>query len=390
MKKIYFDNAATTATHPEVVEAMLPYFLDIYGNPGSIHSTGQEARAAMEEARIEVKNLINCPEKDEIIFTAGGTESDNLAIIGGSLANSKKGKHLVTSSIEHPAVLETCKYLEKEHGFEVTYLPVDEEGRVSPLEFADSLREDTVLASIMLANNEIGTIQPIKEMAGLAGERGVIFHTDAVQAVGSIQVDVQELGVDLLSLSGHKFNGPKGVGALYLRRGVRIRPHIHGGGQEKRRRSGTHNTPGIIGLGAACRLARENLLQKAMKMVYLRDMLIEGIESSIDEAFLNGSRTNRLPGNVNFCFPYIEGESLLLHLDLKGIAASSGSACASDSLEPSHVLLAIGLPAATAHGSLRLSLGIDNTEEEVQYLLKVLPAIVQKLRAMSPLFSVKG
>lgn len=386
MERIYMDNGGTTPTHPEVWKAMEPYFLEKYGNPASVHSFGQEVAGDVKKAREEVMKLIGARDHREIIFTSGGTESSNLAIIGAAMANRKKGRHIVTSTIEHHAVLHTCQYLEKEMDFEVTYVPVDGEGRIELQAFQNAIREDTILASIMMANNEIGTLQPIQEMAKIAREKGVLFHTDAVQAVGSMPVDVEDLGVDMLSLSGHKFNGPKGVGALYLRRGIRIHPHMHGGAQEEKRRGSTHNTPGIIGLGKACALAGNNLQEKQEHLIKLRDRLIEGIQERIDEALLNGPIKDRLPGNVSFCFRYIEGEALLLNLDLKGIAGSSGSACTSGSLEPSHVLLAIGRSHEIAHGSLRLSLGIYNTEEEVDYVLNVLPEIVQKLRDMSPLY----
>ncbi len=386
MKKVYMDNGATTRTHPEVLQAMEPFFLENYGNPSSVHGFGQEALKGTEKARDEVKKLINAADPQEIIFTGGGTEADNLAITGYAMANRERGRHLITSVVEHHAVLHTCEYLEKEMGFSVTYLPVDKYGMVSAADFREAIREDTILATIMSGNNEIGTLQPIKELARVAREQGVTFHTDAVQSVGSMPVDVQDWGVDMLSLSGHKFHGPKGVGALYVRRGIKLHPHIHGGAQEKKRRGGTHNTPGIIGLGKACELARKNLPEKEKEVSALRDKLIKGIQDNIDEVVFNGHPEQRLPGNVNFCFRYIEGESLLLSLDLEGIAGSSGSACTSGSLDPSHVLLATGLSHEVAHGSLRLTLSIFNEEEEIDYVIEKLPGIVEKLRQMSPLY----
>ncbi len=387
MKRIYLDNGATTPTHPEALKAMEPFFTQKYGNPSSIHSFGQEAKAAVDTAREDVQKLINARSPEEIIFTSGGTEADNLAVIGVAMARKKRGKHIITSKIEHHAVLHPCEYLEKELGFQVTYLPVDEQGRVHIDDFKGAIKEGTILASIMMANNEIGTLQPVKEFAVAARESDVLLHTDAVQVAGTMPLDVQELGVDMLSMSAHKFNGPNGVGALYLRKGVKVHPHMHGGGQENKLRGSTHNTPGIVGLGWVCRHARETMDEKVKHLEELRDMLIEGIEEKIPETILNGPRRERLPGNVHFCFPYIEGEAILLNLDLKGIAASSGSACTSGSLAPSHVLLGIGRSHELAHGSLRLTLGIYNTQEDVEYVLQVLPEIVQKLRDMSPLYN---
>jgi len=390
VKRVYMDNGATTRTHPEVLKKMEPYFLETYGNPSSVHNFGREALKGIEEAREQVRKLINANDPQEIIFTSGGTESDNLAIIGFAMANRKKGKHIITSAVEHQGVLHTCEYLEKELGFSVTYLPVDKFGMVSVEEFQKAIGEDTILATIMMGNNEIGTIQPIKELGEVAREKGVTFHTDAVQAVGNMPVDVQDLRVDMLSLSAHKFHGPKGVGGLYVRKGVKLHPHMHGGAQEKKRRGSTHNTTGIIGLGKAAELARENLPEKVEKVTKLRDKLIKGIEENIDEIVFNGHREQRLPGNVNFCFRYIEGESLLLSLDLEGIAASSGSACTSGSLDPSHVLLATGLSHEVAHGSLRLTLSFFNEEEEVDYVIEKLPGVIDKLRQMSPLYQSKS
>ncbi|AZR73082.1 cysteine desulfurase NifS [Anoxybacter fermentans] len=386
MKRVYLDNSATTPTRPEVIEAMLPYFNEYFGNPSSIHSFGREVSKGVTEARENVAKLLGAEEPAEIIFTSGGTESDNLAIIGTALAKKDKGNHIITTKIEHHAVLHTCEYLEKYFGCEVTYLPVDEYGMVDPKDVRKAITDKTILITIMFANNEIGTIQPVAEIGKIAKEHGVLFHTDAVQAVGSIPINVQEMNIDMLSLSGHKFNGPKGVGALYVRRGIKLVPHMHGGAQERKRRASTHNTPGIIGLGKAAELALKELDEKREKLTRLRDKLITGIEEKIPEVILNGHRTQRLPNNVNFSFKYIEGESLLLNLDLKGIAASSGSACTSGSLDPSHVLLAIGRSHEVAHGSLRMTLGIYNTEEEINYVLEVLPEIVEKLRQMSPLY----
>ena len=380
-RRIYMDNAATTATRPEVVEAMMPYFTQFYGNASSIHSFGRDARRALENARRQVASALNC-EPREIYFTAGGSESDNWAI--RCALQSRPGKHIITSAIEHHAVLHTCEYMEKQ-GYEVTYLPVDEYGIVSVEEVQKAIRPDTVLITIMAANNEIGTLQPIAEIGRIAREAGILFHTDAVQAVGAIPVDVKAWNVDMLSLSGHKFHAPKGIGALYIRKGVRISNLIFGGAQERGLRAGTENLPGIVGLGKAIELAVAELPEYSERLTRLRDKLIDGILTAIPDVQLNGHRTQRLPGNVNVSVRYVEGEALLMRLDLAGIAASSGSACTSGSLDPSHVLLAIGLPHEVAHGSLRLSLGSDTTEEDVDYVIATLPDIVSTLRAMSPL-----
>ena len=387
MERIYLDNAATTPARPEVVEAMQPYYTDNFGNPSSVHSFGRDASKGVAQARENVANLINAKKPKEIIFTSGGTESDNLAIKGTALANKDKGNHIITSKIEHHAVLHTCEFLEEYHGYDVTYLDVDENGMVDPEDVKKAITDKTVLVTIMFANNELGTIQPIAEIGQVTKDAGILFHTDAVQAVGSIPIDVQAMNIDLLSLSAHKFNGPNGIGALYVRSGVKLVPHMHGGAQERKRRGSTHNTPGIVGLGKAAELAMEEMEEKREKITKLRDKLIVGIEEKIPEVILNGHRTERLPNNVNFSFKYIEGESLLLNLDMKGIAASSGSACTSGSLDPSHVLLAIGLDHGTAHGSLRMTLGMYNTEEEIERVLEVLPGIVDKLRQMSPLYN---
>ncbi len=388
MNRIYLDNAATTPVSPEVLEAMLPYFTKVYGNASSIHQTGRDAYKAIATARRQVAAAIGA-KPEEIYFTAGGSESDNWAIKGTAFARKAKGNHIITSAIEHHAVLHTCEWLEKQ-GFQVTYLPVDEDGFVSPADVEKAITDKTILITIMAANNEIGTIEPIAEIGKIAKARGIAFHTDAVQAIGAIPVDVNAWQVDMLSLSAHKFHGPKGVGALYVRKGLRLDTLLQGGAQERGQRAGTENLAGIIGLGAAITLATEHLQESAAKLSTLRDRLIDGILTSIPEARLNGPRENRLPGNINVSIRYIEGEALLLRLDLAGIAASSGSACTSGSLDPSHVLLSIGLPHEIAHGSLRLSLSHENTPEEVDEVLKVLPGIVENLRSMSPLYAAQA
>lgn len=385
MKRVYMDNAATTPLNTSVLDAMMPYLTDIYGNPSSLHSFGQEAHAAVSKARKQVASALNASSENEIIFTGSGTESDNMAIRGIAEKYTKKGRHIITSAVEHHAVLHTCQYLEK-CGYEVTYLPVDEFGMLKPEQVLNATRSDTVLVSIMFANNEVGTIMPIPEIGAICREKGVIFHTDAVQAVGHIDIDVQAMNIDVLSLSAHKLHGPKGVGALYVRKGIVVPPLIHGGAQERGKRAGTENVAGIVGLGLAIESACKSIGATRERMIRLRDKLINGIEASIPEVKLNGHRTKRLPGNVNFSIKYIEGESILLMLDINGIAASSGSACTSGALDPSHVLLAMGLAHETAHGSLRLTLGDDTTEEDVDYVLAVLPGIIQKLRNMSPLY----
>lgn len=382
MKSVYFDHAATTPVHPQVLEAMLPYLKEHYGNASSLHTPGQIAARAVEEARAKVAELINCDPR-EIIFTGSGTEADNFALKGVAEKLKSRGNHIITSAIEHHAIEITCRYLEK-RGFQVTYLPVDKEGLVHPEDLKKALREETILVSIMHANNEVGTIQPIKELAEIAHEREVLFHTDAVQTAGSIPVDVRELGVDLLSLSAHKFYGPKGVGALFLRKGVAIEPLIHGGGQEKNLRAGTTNVPSIVGLGKAAELAKKELQQRMEHNLKLRERLIKGLEEKLSDYILTGHRTLRLPGNVSICVQYIEGESMLLLLNAEGFACSSGSACTSGSLEPSHVLIAMGIDPQLAQGSLRITLGRENTEEDVDRFLEVLPKIVERLREMSP------
>ena len=383
MRRIYLDYAATTPTHPEVVKTMLPYFTEAFGNPSSIYSYGQEANEAIEEARAKVADLIGA-RNEEIVFTSGGTEADNFAIKGVACANESKGNHIITSSVEHHAVMETCKFLEK-NGFNVTYLPVDEYGMVDPSDVKKAITGKTTIISVMHANNEMGTIEPIAEIGKIAREAGVYFHTDAVQAVGHIPVDVNELKVDLLSTSAHKLYGPKGVGALYIRKGTRIASFMHGGEQEKRRRASTENVPGIVGFGKAAELALQEIDVEAQRLTYLRDQLTKGILERIDHIHLNGHPQRRLPNNVNMSVDFVEGESILLNLDLEGICASTGSACSSSSLEPSYVLLAMGLLPEQAHGSLRLTLGKWTGEEDINRVLEVLPRVVARLRAMSPL-----
>jgi len=384
MRRIYLDYAATTPTHPEVVKAMLPYFTDIFGNPSSIYSYGQEAKGAIEEARVKVADLIGA-RGEEIVFTSGGTEADNFALKGVAFANESKGNHIITSPIEHHAVIETCRFLER-RGFRITYLPVDEYGGIDPGDVKKAITDKTLLISVMQANNEMGTIEPIAEIGRIAREAGIYFHTDAVQTVGHIPVDVNELEVDLLSMSAHKLYGPKGVGVLYIKKGTKLVPFMHGGEQEKKRRASTENVPGIVGLGKAVELAQQDMGEEAERLTYLRDRLIKGLLERIDHSRLNGHpRKKRLPNNVNVSVDYVEGESMLLNLDLEGICASTGSACSSASLEPSHVLLALGLSPEQAHGSLRFSLGKWTSEEEIERVLEVLPRVIAKLRAMSPL-----
>ena len=383
MRRIYLDYAATTPTHPEVVKAMLPYFTEVFGNPSSIYSCGQEAKGVLEESRAKVADLIGAQD-EEIVFTSGGTEADNFAIKGAAYANENKGNHIVTTSIEHHAVLETCKFLE-ERGFRVTYLPVDEYGLVAPNNVRKAITNKTILISVMQANNEIGTIEPVAEIGKIAKEAGIYFHTDAVQAAGHIPINVDELGVDLLSMSAHKLYGPKGVGALYIRKGTKLLPFMHGGEQERGRRASTDNVPGIVGFGCAAELAQQEMSEEAEQLIPLRDKLINSLLERIDRTRLNGHPTNRLPNNVNVSVEFVEGESMCLNLDLEGICASTGSACSSLSIEPSHVLLALGLPPERAHGSLRFTLGKWTTEEDIDRVLEVLPSVVARLRAMSPL-----
>jgi len=383
-RMIYLDHAATTYVKPEVLEAMLPYFSDKFGNASTIYSIGRESKKAIEEARDKVALALHAQPK-EIFFTGSGTEADNWAIKCAAYANKEKGNHIITTNIEHHAVLHTCQYLEG-NGFEVTYLPVDENGLVSPEQVKNAIKDNTILVTIMFANNEIGTIQPISEIGKITRERGIILHTDAVQAVGNIPINVEDMNIDMLSLSAHKFYGPKGVGALYIRKGTKIISFLHGGAQEKGRRASTENVPAIVGLGKAIELAVENLEQYNKHLLELRERTIDEVLKRIPFVRLNGDRTRRLPGNVNFSFEFIEGESLLLMLDMKGIAASSGSACTSGSLDPSHVLLAIGLPHEIAHGSLRITFGESNTQEDVDVLVDSLENIVGRLREMSPLY----
>lgn len=384
-KTIYMDHSATTATDPAVVEAMLPWFSRQYGNPSSLYHLARESRAAIEEARGKVAKAIGA-KPEEIYFTSGGTESDNWALKGTAFALRKKGNHIITSAIEHHAITHTCDYLRKQ-GFDITYLPVDEYGQVRIEDLKAAITDKTILVSVMFANNEIGTIQPIQEIGAICRERGVLFHTDAVQVIGNLPVDVSAMNIDLLSLSAHKFYGPKGIGALYIRKGVRIDNYLHGGGQEHRKRAGTENVSGIVGLGVAIEKAVMDLDVKTSQIRALRDTLLERILHEIPNTRLNGHRTMRLPGNMNVSFEFIEGESLLLLLDHAGIAASTGSACSSGSLEPSHVLLAIGLPAEVAHGSLRLTLGVENTDEDVSYAFDEIKKAVERLRTMSPLYA---
>ncbi|MBQ7850472.1 MAG: cysteine desulfurase NifS [Clostridia bacterium] len=383
MNRIYLDNAATTACDPRVLEVMLPYFTQVYGNASSIHSYGREAKRALEAARRRVMKALNAAAPQEIVFTAGGSESDNWAIKGAAFAAVDKGRHIITTAVEHHAVLHTCDWLEKQ-GFRVTRLPVDGCGRVSAEAVAQAIRPDTILVSVMMANNEVGTLQPIAQIGEICRAQGVLFHTDAVQAVGAVPVDVQALNVDLLSLSGHKLHGPKGVGALYVRRGVRLDSLVHGGAQERGLRAGTENLPAIIGLGKAMELAAEHLEENAVHVARLRDRLIAGVMERIPDVRLNGCEPGpgRLPGNCSFSFRDVEGEALLLRLDLAGVAGSSGSACTSGALDPSHVLMAMGLTEAEAHGSLRLTLSTDSTDADVDAVLERLPPIVQDLRAM--------
>lgn len=383
-KMIYMDHSATTPVKKEVLEEMLPYFTEFYGNPSSVYALSNYSRIAIDKAREQVAKAIGA-KKNEIFFTGGGSESDNWALKGIAYKNSEKGNHIITTKIEHHAILHTCEYLEKQ-GFQVTYLDVDEYGLISLEELEKAITEKTLLISIMFANNEIGTIQPIKAIGEIASRHNVLFHTDAVQAVGSLPIDVNDMKIDLLSMSAHKLYGPKGVGALFIRQGVKIDPLISGGAQEKNKRAGTENTAGIAGLGKAVELAYSNLEENTKHLLYLRERLIKGIQTKIPYVKLNGHPVDRLPGNVNFCFQFIEGEALLLSLDMMGIAGSSGSACTSGSLDPSHVLLSIGLPHEIAHGSLRLSLGTANSDEDVDYVIDQLVIIVDRLRKMSPLY----
>ena len=384
--EIYLDNSATTAVYPEVVELMSRIMLEDYGNPSSKHNKGVAAEHYITQAKETLASILKC-DKKEILFTSGGTESDNMAFIGTAMANRRRGNHIITTMIEHPAILETTVFLEK-NGFEITYLPVDSTGCVKLDALKDALRPETILVSIMYANNEVSAVEPVAEAATIVKEYNpeIVFHTDAVQAFGHIPIDVEEMNIDMLSASGHKINGPKGIGVMYIRKGVKIRSFIHGGAQERKRRAGTHNVPGIVGIGTAAKLAKENMAERSAKEIALRDHLIERVLKEIPYTRLNGHRTDRLPNNANFCFRFIEGESMLILLDQAGICGSSGSACTSGSLDPSHVLLAIGLPHEIAHGSLRLTLSEKNTMEEIDYTVDELKKIIERLRGMSPLY----
>ena len=385
MKKlIYLDNAATTKTAPQVVEAMIPYFTEHFGNPSSVYSLAAESRKAVAEARETIAKALGAAT-EEIYFTAGGSEADNWALKAAAESYSSKGKHIITSKIEHHAILHTCQWLEQ-NGYEVTYLDVDEFGVVKLEELKKAIRPDTILISIMFANNEIGTIEPVAEIGKIAREHGVLFHTDAVQAFGQLPINVDQLNIDMLSSSGHKLNGPKGIGFLYIRKGIKIRSFLHGGAQERKRRAGTENVPGIVGFGKAVELALATMKERTDRERELRDYLMERVLKEIPFTRVNGDRSNRLPNNVNLCFQFVEGESLLIMLDMKGICGSSGSACTSGSLDPSHVLLAIGLPHEIAHGSLRLTLGSDTTKEDIDFTVDAIKEIVGQLREMSPLY----
>ncbi|MCI7227535.1 Cysteine desulfurase [uncultured Clostridium sp.] len=385
MKKIiYLDNAATTKTAPEVVDAMLPYFTEFYGNASTIYDLGNHSKNAMNEARDIIADALGA-RGEEIYFTAGGSESDNWALKATAEAYKSKGNHIITSKIEHHAILHTCEWLEKQ-GFEVTYVDVDENGVIKLNELKKAIRPTTILISVMFANNEIGTIQPIKEIGEIAKEHGILFHTDAVQAFGQVPINVDECHIDMLSASGHKLNGPKGIGFLYIRKGVKIRSFVHGGAQERKRRAGTENIPGIVGLGVATKRAIASMQERTAKEIELRDYLIDRVLKEIPYTRLNGHRTNRLPNNANFSFQFIEGESMLIMLDMDGICGSSGSACTSGSLDPSHVLLAIGLPHEIAHGSLRLTLSEEITKEDIDFVIEKLKSIIERLRSMSPLY----
>lgn len=384
-RSVYMDHAATTPVHPLALEAMLPYFTEKFGNPSSIYGVAREARKALDDARETVASILGA-KATEIVFTSGGSEGDNAAVKGAAFAAKTKGNHIITSSIEHHAVLHTCHFLEK-FGFEITYLPVDSNGVVDPEEIGRSITDKTILVSVMMANNEVGTIEPIAEIARLLKGKNITFHTDAVQAAGALPIDVNELGVNLLTLSAHKFYGPKGVGLLYIKRATPFLPQQQGGGQERNRRAGTENTAGVVGMVTALKLAVDSMESNNEKVRKLRDRLVEGVLSKVPKSRLNGHPINRLPNNANFSFDYVEGESILLNLDMLGVAGSSGSACTSASLEPSHVLMSMGIPVEIAHGSLRLTLGTGNTQEDVDHVVSILPGIVERLRSMSPLAS---
>lgn len=384
-KMIYLDNAATTKTAPEVVEAMLPYFTEMYGNPSSIYDFASKSKEGVSKARGQIADALGA-KKEEIYFTAGGSESDNWALKATFEAYKSKGNHIITTKIEHHAILHTCEYLEKERGAKITYLDVDENGIVKLDELEKAITPETIMISVMFANNEIGSIQPIREIGAIAKEHGILFHTDAVQAFGQVPINVDELGIDMLSSSGHKLNGPKGIGFLYIRKGVKIRSFVHGGAQERKRRAGTENVPGIVGYGKAAEIAAKTMKERTAKEIELRDHLIDRVLAEVPYTRLNGHRTNRLPNNANFSFQFVEGESLLILLDNNGICASSGSACTSGSLDPSHVLLAIGLPHEIAHGSLRLTLSAETTMEDIDFVVDCIKQIIERLRSMSPLY----
>jgi cysteine desulfurase len=388
MRKVYLDNNATTRMREEVLEAMLPYYKDIYGNPSSIHLFGRSARTAIDAARAKVANLLGAASTEEIIFTSGGTEADNFAIRGVAHALKAKGNHIITSSIEHHAILNTCKFMEKE-GYKTTYLPVDKDGVVDLDALKNAITDKTILITIMYANNEVGTIQPIEEIAKIAKDRGACFHTDAVQAAGKVPFELKSMNIDLASVSGHKIYGPKGIGALYVKKGTKITPFLYGGHHEMGKRAGTENVAGIVGFGRAAELARKEVSEEARKLTGLRDYLYKGMIDQIQYVTLNGHPTKRLPNTLNVRFKYLEGESIILNLDIEGIAVSTGSACTSGSLEPSHVLTAMGVDPADTQGSIRFSLGMDNTKEDMDYVLQVLPPIISRLRDMSPLFENK-
>ncbi|MBN7772540.1 cysteine desulfurase NifS [Clostridium aminobutyricum] len=388
MRQVYLDYSATTPVKEEVMREMIPYFTQMYGNPSSLYTIGAASREAIDKARVQVAELINAQEK-EIFFTSGGTEADNWAVLGIADSLKNKGNHIITTKIEHHAMLHSCEYLEK-HGYEVTYLGVDSDGRVNPEDLKKAITDKTILISIMFVNNEIGTVQPIKELAAIAKEHGIIFHTDAVQAIGNVPIDVKELGIDLMSMSAHKIYGPKGIGALYIKKSVRLSNYMHGGAQESKKRAGTENLPGIVGFGKAAEFARVNLDEHIKKVSELRDYFINQVMEKIEHVTLNGSKEHRHPGNANLTFEYIEGEAMLLYLDMKGISVSTGSACSSASLVPSHVLSALGIPVEKIHGSLRFTIGEPTTKEDIDYVVENLVEVVNKLRSISSVSSVKG
>lgn len=388
MRQVYLDYSATTPVKKEVLDTMLPYFTEIYGNPSSLYSVSAPSKEAITVARGQVASLINAEPK-EIFFTSGGTEADNWAIMGIADALKKKGNHIITTKIEHHAVLHTCEYLEK-RGYDITYLDVDAEGRVNPADLENAITDKTILISVMFVNNEVGTVEPIKELATIAKEHKILFHTDAVQALGNVDIDVKELGVDLMSMSGHKIYGPKGVGALYIRKGVRLSNHMHGGAQESKKRAGTENLAGIVGFGKAAELAKDHLAEHIQHCSQLRNYLIEQVQANLENVYVNGSMEHRHPGNANLTFEYIEGEAMLLYLDMHGISVSTGSACSSASLTPSHVLTALGVPVERIHGTLRMTVGDMTTKEDIDYVVETLVKVVNKLREISSVSSKKG